>query len=340
MRTLRTLTFLALAATTAAISALSSIWQPAPVERLPPVAPQFGWAGPRLAAQAYDEIKSGLPRFEITGTQDDEPQRRVVLWDAARVANDGRHLPTFTQAIGDCVGASAGQAVQYLMAVQAVRNADGREWKPLFVPYHYACGRNAPECGNGRLGRNPGGSVGAWQAEAIRLYGVLPEDAPGLPAYSAATGNAWAVQMPALQYVAEGRQHPVRTIARVTTADEIRRAVQNYYVVTIASDWGGLLRPPVIDGRLVNRRVTTWNHQMLVIGFDGTGRVPLWYVLNNWGPAAHGTPPDDAPPGGFWIGLSDMESIARQGDSWAYSDAEGFPGRKLDFRVLGTAAAE
>lgn len=301
---------------------------------VPPAEARFGWAGPDVAARAYDQIKSGLPKFEISGPADDDPHRRVVLWEAAKIANGGAHLPTFTQAIGDCVGASAGQAVQYLMAVEAARSAGSLDWKPLFVPYHYACGRNAPECGNGRMGKNPSGSVGAWQAEAIRLYGVLPQDAPGLPEYSASTENQWAVRMPALMYLSAGREHPVRTIARVTTADEVRRAVQNYYVVTIASDWGGMMRPPVINGKLVNHRITTWNHQMLVIGFDGSGPEPLWYVLNNWGPHAHGVPPDDAPPGGFWIGQRDMQAIASQGDSWAYSDAKGFPGRTLDFRVI------
>jgi hypothetical protein len=337
MRTFHHKAFRAVAGLAVVVAAtLAAMSFVAPGDGVPPVEARYGWAGPQIAAQAYDQIKSGLPKFEISGDLDDnDVHKRVVLWDAAKRANGGEHLPTFTQAIGDCVGASAGQAVQYLMAVDAAFNANESAWKPLFVPYHYACGRNAPECGNGRMGRDPGGSVGAWQAEAIRLYGVLPQETPGLPTYSAATVQQWAVQMPAAEFLLAGRQHPVRTIARVNTADDIRRAIQNYYVVTIASDWGGLMRPPVVGSKLVNRRAATWNHQMLVIGYDGSGAEPLWYVLNNWGPQAHGTPPDDSPPGGFWIGRRDMQQIASQGDSWAYSDALGFPGRTIDFRVIG-----
>ena len=66
---------------------------------IPPEEARYGWAGPEVASQAYEQIKSGLPKFEITGDPDDDPRKRVVLWDAAKLANSGAHLPTFTQAI-------------------------------------------------------------------------------------------------------------------------------------------------------------------------------------------------------------------------------------------------
>ena len=86
------------------------------------------------------------------------------------------------------------------------------------------------------------------------------------------------------------------------------------------------MRPPIKEGRLVNRRATTWMHQMCIVGYDGeSASQPYWFVLNSWGDDAHGTPPDDAPPGGFWIGRKDVDFIVRQGDSFALSQFDGFP---------------
>jgi hypothetical protein len=75
---------------------------------------------------------------------------------------------------------------------------------------------------------------------------------------------------------------------------------------------------------------------MCLIGYDGaTGREPYWYVINSWGDSAHGTPPDGAPPGGFWIRAKDLAYILRQGDSFAWSNFAGFPSQDLNFRILG-----
>lgn len=290
-----------------------------------------GWAGPQEAQKAYERLKGNFHSFRIKGAAQDNTRKRAVLWDAARLVNGNKHLPTFRQAIGDCVGAGAKQAVDYLQCVELIRTGE-LEFRTVFEPYHYACGRMAPECGRGAI-RGADGSVGAWQAEALRLYGVISDDLPGLERYSALIVRRWATRMPEPRWLDEGKKHLVRSVAAVRSADEVRDAVCNGYPVTIASSWGGLLRPPVRDGRLVNRRVTTWMHQMCIIGYDGAaGREPYWYVLNSWGDDAHGTPPDDAPPGGFWIARIDVEFIVRQGDSFALSQFDGFPAQ--DWVVL------
>lgn len=291
-----------------------------------------GWAGPEVAAQALAEVQArgALSPFVIRGAAEDNAKKRVVLWDAS-TAILGEHLPTFRQVVGDCVGAGAAQAVNYLQLSQMyIRGPpyDRGGFRAVYEPYHYACGRNAPECGDGRLnrGREPwSGSVGSWQAEALRLYGVIPADEPGLDEYGPSVIKRWAVRMPDRRWIDIGRLHLVKTIAQVTNADQIRDAICNGYAVTIASDWGGDMRPRTIDGRLVNRRSGSWAHQMCVIGYDGaTGREPYWYILNSWGPDAHGTPPDGAPPGGFWVTRRDIDYIARQGDSFALSNHDGF----------------
>lgn len=285
----------------------------------------MGWAGPAVAHEAYEHLKGEMVPFKIWGAEgQDNSRKRVCLWDADKIVNGGKHLPTFRQEIGDCVQAGAMQAMHRLMTSQIVLGGSGEEFKPIFGPYHYACGRNAPECGNGRMGRDPSGSTGAWQAVALKLYGVLAQ-APDLPEYSARVVTEWATKMPARQYIERGQSHKVGSIALMRSADDVRDANCNGYPVTIASDAGFQMKPSVKDGRLVNRRVTRWNHQMCIIAYDGSGATEYYYVLNSWGPDAHGVPPDDAPPGGFWITREDVEYIVRQGDSYALSQFDGFP---------------
>jgi hypothetical protein len=188
------------------------------------------------------------------------------------------------------------------------------------------------------MGRSPNGSVGSWQAKAIQLYGVIPMDAEGLPPYDAANASQWAVRMPAQKWIDMGKLHCVKTIARAESVDDVRKAIQNLYPVTIASNWGGMDRPPAVtvagNTFLLNRRAQTWQHQMCVVGYQQLDGRQFFYILNSWGPDAHGVPPDDSPPGGFWVESRDMQYIVQQGDSWIYSGADGFPAQHLDFHIF------
>jgi C1A family cysteine protease len=78
-------------------------------------------------------------------------------------------------------------------------------------------------------------------------------------------------------------------------------------------------------------------HQMCVVGYDGSrGPAGRFYILNSWGAAAHPAPLADEPPGGFWVEAADMDYITRQGDSWAYSDFDGFPAQQLTIDVFAS----
>jgi hypothetical protein len=302
-------------------------------------APQelMGWAGKEAFEAQLPALEQMTPAFEIIGAPRDNAKKVVNLWDAERQLL-GSTIPAMQQLVGDCVGAGAKQAVERLHCSQAITEGSNT-YKEVFEAYHYACGRNAPECGNGRLnkGREPwSGSIGGWQALALKNYGVLAQDAEAedgetLPKYSLAVIKSWAVKMPATKWVNVGRQYPVKTIARVKTADQIRDAICSGYPVTIASDCGFSMQPQIQNGKLVNFRNGVWKHQMCVLGYDGAGQGgPYWYILNSWGPKAHGTPVDNSPAGGFWVTKRDMDYIAAQ-DSWALSDAEGFPARDWQF---------
>lgn len=290
-----------------------------------------GWAGPEAVKQAAP-IVAQMPPFDLDGIKRDNTRANVRLWKFAKIVNGGKHLPNTAQQIGDCVSWGAKNACDYLACKQIARDWRAHEFRPAFAPYIY--GTSRVQIGKGRI--HGDGSVGAWAAEAVRTFGVLAADFEGVPEYSGRIASAWGKRGPPEEFIEHARQFAVKTVAPVRSAAEVRDAICNGYPVTIASDWGGKMKPEVVDGRLLNKRSGTWNHQMCIIGYDGeTGREPYYYVLNSWGAAAHGTPPDDAPPGGFWIREKDVEYIVRQGDSFAFSDFDGFPADELDFRIIG-----
>ena len=260
--------------------------------------------------------------------QDNE--RAVVrLWDAT-IQVLGRHTDNYPQQIGDCTSFGAKNALEYLLCVQIARDGP-TAFHPVFPPFLYGVSRH-------QIGKNQihgDGSVGAWVAKAVNQYGVLAADDSGVPAYSGSIARQWGNSGPPEQFLTVAKDRLVKTVSPIGNATEGRDAVCNGYPFTIASDYGSTDIKPR-DGQMVARRNTRWMHQMCVIGFDGTkGRKGRFYILNSWGPKAHPDPLNGEPPGGFWVEWEDMEYITQQGDSWAFSDLQGFQARDLNFNVFG-----
>jgi C1A family cysteine protease len=127
-------------------------------------------------------------------------------------------------------------------------------------------------------------------------------------------------------WLEKSRKHLIKTTAQCRSAEDVAAAVQNGYPCTIASNWGGQMRPSVQGDRLINKRATTWNHQMCVVGWEDHASLgELFYILNSWGVDTHGTCPSGAPPGGFWIRKADMQNIVGQEETFALSQFDGFP---------------
>lgn len=303
-----------------------------------PAEVRMGWRPEIVATDEHKAIVAAMPPFELT----DEDGNRVVqdnvkanvrLWKWSKLVNGGQHLPNVPQEVGDCVSWGAANAINYTAAVQIARDGAPEEFHRAYPPWLYGASRVL--IGNGKLRGD--GSVGAWAAAAAQKYGVLRADAPGVPAYSGNVARQWGSKPgPPEEFKEAAKPFTVQTVAKMRNADDVMNANCNGYGVSIASDAGFLMTPPLVDGCRLNRRSGTWNHQMSVVGYDGeTWGEPRFYVLNSWGPNAHGTPGGDEPPGGFWITKKDMEYIVQQGDSFAFSGFKGFPSQPLDFRIFG-----
>lgn len=259
----------------------------------------------------------------------DNERAVVLLWEAT-VKVLGRHTDNYAQQIGDCTSFGAKNALEFLLCVQIARDGPA-EFHPVFPPFQYGVSRH--QIGKDQIRGD--GSVGAWVARSAVEYGVLAADDPGVPAYSGSVAKQWGNNGPPAQFLAIARERLVKAVSPIRNATEGRDAICNGYPFTIASDYGSTDIKPR-DGQQVARRNTRWMHQMAVVGFDGTkGAKGRFYVLNSWGPTAHPAPLNGEPPGGFWVEWSDMEYITQQGDSWAYSDLQGFKARDLNFNVFG-----
>ena len=276
-------------------------------------------------------VAADMPAFAVTGPDGlpavkDNARATVLLWKAAeRVL--GHQFEHLVQQVGDCVSFGAANAVRYLLAVQIDQEFGSSEFRGPFPPYIYGISR--VQIGGGRVG-NSDGSIGAWAAKGVQEYGIVAADDPGVPPYSGSVARQWGRQGSPRDLIALGKQRLVKTVANAKTAAEVRDAICNGYPVTIASDFGSKRMIPQ-DGRIVAKRDgTRWMHQMCVIGYDGSGPQSYWYVINSWEPSMHPAPLNGEPPGGFWIEESTMNYIAAQGDSWAFSNFDGFPSRDID----------
>jgi hypothetical protein len=292
---------------------------------------RHGWLGQDAARRALDRLGERFPSFFIAAQTRATSGRRVVLWDYTRKVLGG-HLPTLRQEIGDCVSMGAANAVNYLACMEIVRLSDRERFRPAFPPFLYGVSR--VQIGGGHLEGD--GSLGIWAADAVRRFGVLAGDANDVPPYSGRLARRWGEPPgPPQALMDRAKPHLLKSTALVRTYEQVRDALINGYPVTIASTQGFRMRPAVDRGKHWGVPAGTWAHQMCLVGCDDDASRPGCYCLNSWGADAHGPPGDDAPPGGFWIDAHVVDRMVRQGDSFAFSQFEGFPEQELDFSLVG-----
>lgn len=254
-----------------------------------------------------------------------------VVYDVGVADQHHSFLPNFVGA-HNCVSMGAANVVNYLQCMQIIKEGKNQIYHPAYQPYIYGISR--VQIGGGRLG-NGDGSIGAWAAEGMKRYGVLRADFSGVAPYSGSVAKKWGARPgPPTNFIAEAKQYLVKTYSQVNSYEDVIEALYNGYPVTVASNRGFKMAPRVDKGKSWGIPSGSWAHQMCFPAFDDDSRRPGCYLLNSWGASAHGTPADDAPPGGFWIDADVVTAMCRQDDSFAFSQFEGFPGQELDFSLL------
>jgi hypothetical protein len=278
----------------------------------------------------------GIPNFS------DTPANRIIQnaegdvygWEIAKKAL-GQYIPGRNQgSVGSCVSFGTANAIEYLIAGKIVhdRKAGGPagEWKPLVQEAIY--GGSRVEIGGGRIQGD--GSIGAWAAQFVQQYGVLPRDkyeGEDLTVYSESLCRKWGREGVPAKYETISKQSPVKGAALVKTYAEAEKAIQQGYFIAVCSDQGFRMQR---DSEGFCQPSGQWMHCMAFVGAKKGDR-PGFFIVNSWGDNSTTGPrvPADAPACGWWVDRSVCERMLRQGDSWAFSDAVGFPAKELDLFI-------
>jgi hypothetical protein len=312
-----------------------------------------GWIPPAErtveAAKAHEAFQAATPSVADIKFSSAEHPERACVWEVADAAIKAGRVPAeyvrngklknLHQLTGSCVGFGGANMALYATVVDAIYRSQPERIVVPFVGYHYGRGRYL----SGMRGRGEG-STGSGQAKAFQQDGFLPWDFDGVPRPTFGADVEWtkAVEMEwsdgaaiAQRFLDEGRKHTFPNVVRAESADQAEELSASRYVGTVASNWGGLMECPVVEGVLLNRHSGTWNHQMWVLGYwrhPKLGRI--WNIGNNWG-YVHGTCPSGAPPGTFWVRDQDFASMLAMREVYFFADPVGFEDRSAAFDWTG-----
>ena len=293
-----------------------------------------GWVDdPRAVESVMNDLPFPVFQDVWQPIKDSGKGKCVLLYDYIRQAAGGK-FPARKQTVGDCVAQGAAYAVDAVKSVDIILNKEFEEWVAETATEDlYAGGR--VQIGKGRIRGD--GSIGAWQARYVNEYGALPRGKYGnvdLTTYSGSKARSWGRSGAGVpkSLIPKAKQHPILTVSKVTTYEEVRDLISNGYAVTIASSQGFSSRR---DGEGFAAPKGSWAHQMSILGVDDKHKRPGVLVQNSWGKWNGGPKRHDQPDGSFWVDADEIERrILKKGDSWAFSGYEGFKPRKLNTRII------
>ena len=305
---------------------------------MPPT--NLGWIQPEdrtpYQVDVDQQIQSRMPVFGISGRYDEPANKQALLYTFIK-----DHKP-FYQQTGSCVGCGLGMALWCLESVEV--HQLGQLEDPI-CPFWLLPYGKSREIG-GLLGRGEG-SFGSAAIDAIQKFGVLPSNHPDVPQFKVTDDSlVWGEkaeldwsdgQKIADKFLTPAKKHLVKSSARLHNWQDCKASLINGYPITCASNWGGEMNPPIKGNPaiILNKRVTTWGHQMSCLGWAEHPEFgDIFWIQNSWG-KSHGTSPGhyQEPAGGFWIKATEMDWICKTGEVFSLSNFAGFPAQKLDWFI-------
>jgi hypothetical protein len=262
------------------------------------------------------------------------PDEDVYLWDLARQLTGSPIPPRNQGAVGSCVAFATASAVEHLLCVQIAHDTkEGRpfgSFKALSTEVIY--GGSRVEVGGNRVRGD--GSVGAWAAEWCRKWGVVKRGVHGshdLREYNEALCRQYGSRGVPDDLEPTAKESPVKSVTLVRSAAEAAKALRQGYPLMVCSNQGFSMQR---DSQGFAAPQGQWAHAMCINGYTHSPRRGF-HIENSWGPDAHRGPQGPGNPGtaGFWADYNVVDRMLSQGDSWAFSDAVGFPSRSIDWFV-------
>ena len=165
----------------------------------------------------------------------------------------------------------------------------------------------------------------------ILLRQNYPDLGIDLTKYNPSVGDRWGGRGEPQPVMDEAKKHQVKTISLLGTVEEARDALANGYGLACCSDFGFSSNR---DSDGFARPSGSWAHCMAWIACDDQSARKGFLVQNSWGAWNSGPTRHDQPPGSFWIEYDVAARMLRGRGTFAFSNVDGFPGRKLPDYVL------
>lgn len=308
------------------------------------MAPPLGWISPqdRTPDQhaAHADALAKMPRFAMAPVTPAGPVKVMLtdFWEAADVKADiGRDFIGFHQLTGSCVGASEGNAVFTLGAVQrCIADAPTKAFIPWWLfPY----GRTRYNEGDRGQGE---GAVDSVMGQTLIKEGVFDINQPGLPTFNDDDG-LYLTSKIELQW-SDGakidqkwrdlaKQFPLGGAAPLHTTEDIKTAILNGYPVLDGCN------KYVGHGAIVGSGNTAYvqghydgngGHSTCFLGYwDHPNDGPLFMYSNQWPTQTYPKDPAGAGRCCVWLKESEVAKLFRMGgdngETMALSHLTYFP---------------
>lgn len=221
-------------------------WVPHPEETEKIVAalpyPTFAEAAPDLMLMSFEEEKDAF------------------LYKACQVLH-GKNLPAHFQKDGTCVGQGWSAGVDDLQCVEIV-SGERETFKTISPAAVYAFSREIA----GMLGGGAG-SYGGAAAKAVSQWGTVSCEDSGDKVDDDRLGTEWGRKGAPAKIKELAKDHIVKTVTLVKTAEECRAALQNGYPVPVCSNQGFSMQR---DSEGYCRPQGSWAHCVLPNALIGT----------------------------------------------------------------------
>jgi hypothetical protein len=235
--------------------------------------------------------------------------------------------------VHNCVAFGCCSAIEYTMCAE-IAQGDAEEFKPLVQEIVY--GGSRVEIGNGRLGRGDG-SIGAWGADFVRKYGIINRGTflngkYNLEKYSESLCRQWGASGVPNDLEPLVKEHPVKYTTQISDWKSAKKSLVQGYGISVASNQGFTTSR---NSKGVCKPSGSWAHQMAIIGYATIDGEEHGFILNSWGTymGTSNIGPGEPSPAGFYAHWSVIDKMLKQDDSFCYSAVQGFPLRKLRWKI-------
>lgn len=309
-----------------------------PENTLPPEFSQLcGWVPNRAEQEKFIEINNFVWEDDVPHLYGSAQEVKDAFCWEAEEAILGKLLPAHAQKIGSCVSHGWGRGAQDLMLCEIFFGKESESWPGQVATEPIYAGSRV-EIGRGRVG-NGDGSLGSWAADWVSKYGIIIRGKYGqwdLSVNDETIAKRWGAPGAGVPDELEpvAKEHPIKTVALVTTAQGAADALANYYPVPVCSNQGFSMTR---DANGICRAEGSWAHCMEFRGvctLKGGKRILI--IQQSWGESPTG--PNvlklesgkevTMPQGCFGCEMEVADKMLKGRDSYAISGFVGFKKRR------------